>query len=66
MVVDIHGGGRMEKSFHLEEERSKISDEKSHHLKHLCQDKTQRKIATHRFTQAKFLYSKYVVIYKRR
>jgi len=42
---------------------SVISDDWSHHLKHLFQNKTQRKLGTQKFTQAEFLYSKYVVIY---
>jgi len=39
-----------------------ISDEVSRHSKHLCQDKTQRKLDTKKFTQTEFLYSKCVVI----
>jgi len=40
MVEDFHGDGEMEESRHLEEEEEpKISDERSRHLKHLCQDK---------------------------
>jgi len=46
MVEDFHGGGGMEESRHLEEEEPKISDDWSRHLKHLCQDKTQRKLYT--------------------
>jgi len=63
MFEGIHGDGEMKESCHLEEEESKISNEGSHHLKHLCQDKTQRKLDNQKFTQTKFLYSKCVFIY---
>jgi len=65
MVEEFHGGGEMGESRHLEAEEPKITDEGSRHLKHICQDKTQRKLDTHKFTQVEFLYSKCVVIYKR-
>jgi len=49
----------------LEEGKSKIIDEQLSPLEACYEDKTQRKIDTQRFTQAEFLYSKYVVNYKR-
>ena len=36
MVKDFHGGGEMKESHHLEEEETKIIDEGSNNLEHLC------------------------------
>jgi len=44
MVEDFIGGGGIEESRHLEEEEPNINYYWSRYLKHLCQDKTQRKL----------------------